>query len=274
MRTWLLALLVLAACGAAQGAAALQPPTPPTSALAAWKDFPAHAKPRPIVWFSVPNLMKGFPNDDRKIVWICNKMALAGGLQFPETVPARARATWPSGVTASYRAMSASQAWPHVKAPPGGSNDCANVQPLVITSIRYDTASFGTDRGFSHMSAWLFDTAYGSYAYPALDPSAYWQGGMVTTGSVGGRASPDGKTLTLGIVGGPDTPGPCGIDYSASAAESDTAVAVAIASRMHGGGTNTVCDLVGYSRTVTVHLSRPIGGRVPVDSLGNAGDVT
>jgi hypothetical protein len=267
------AVLLVSACGTAVSSTPLAPPSPPTGALAAWQDFRANAKPRPIVWFSVPNLMKGFPNDDRKIAWTCNKMALADGLKFPETAPARATATWPSGVTASYQAMPAGNALPHLKAPPGGSTDCARVQPLVITTIRYDTASFGTDRGFAQMSAWLFDTAYGSYAYPALDPSAYWQGGMVTSGSVGGRASPDGKTLTLSLVGGPDTPGPCGVDYSASVAESDTAVAVAIASRIHGGGSTTFCDLVGYSRTVMVRLARPIGGRVLLDAVGNAGDV-
>jgi hypothetical protein len=85
------------------------------------------------------------------------------------------------------------------------------------------------------MSAWLFDISeIDAYlGYSALEPSAFWGNRVSPEGMPGGRISADGLTLTLGTTGGPDTPGPCGEDVSASAAESDTAVAVAIASRVH-----------------------------------------
>jgi len=79
-------------------------------------------------------------------------------------------------------------------------------------------------------------------------------------------------TLTLATTGGPETPGPCGEDLSASAAESDNAVAVAIASRFHTPA-GEVCTLEGHLRTVTVRLSRPLGGRVLVDAKGDASAV-
>jgi hypothetical protein len=113
----------------------------------------------------------------------------------------------------------------------------------------------------------------GELGYPGLASSAYWGGGLSPSpDTIGGRISGDGLTLTIGLVGGPETPGPCGIDYAAAAAESETAVSVAISSRIHGGQ-DVVCDLVGYPRTVVVHLSAPLGGRVLLDSQGNPGDV-
>ncbi len=53
MPRWLVALVLLTACGpgAAQPLPSLSPPSPPTAALAAWKDFPANANPRPIIVF-------------------------------------------------------------------------------------------------------------------------------------------------------------------------------------------------------------------------------
>lgn len=125
------------------------------------------------------------------------------------------------------------------------------------------------------MTAWLFDlpSVGGVYAYPALDPSAFWGGGMISPGEgpgIGGNLSPDGRTLTIGLVSGPDTPGPCGVDLAASVAESASAVAVAVASKAHGGP-DTICNLVGYPRKVTVHLQAPLGGRVLVDSGGRVG---
>src|SRR6202521_1055206 len=53
MRKWLVALVLLTACGpgSAQPIPSLPPPSPPTAALTAWKDFPANANPRPIIVF-------------------------------------------------------------------------------------------------------------------------------------------------------------------------------------------------------------------------------
>jgi hypothetical protein len=121
------------------------------------------------------------------------------------------------------------------------------------------------------MSAWLFEATgvNGVFSYPAVVQSAFWHGGMTGGADVrtGARVSADGLTLTVGVVGAPNTPGPCGADYTASAAESETAVGVAVKGTPHGGTGN--CDLVGYFRTVTVHLSAPLGGRVLLNAQGD-----
>ncbi len=280
-RALIVALLFVVACGASngQGSVPLPLPSPPTGALVAWKNFPANTNPRPIIWLSVPSLVSAFPSNDTKIAGICNKLVLQDGLTLSTVVPSQATAKWPAGISGSYRAISAAAAFPALLHVPSGSGGgmCDGVKPLVITTVRWGTAGVETDRGTAQMSAWLFQAAgvTGDFAYPGLDPSAYWRGGLLPAGNgpgVGGRVSSDGRTLTIGLVGPPDTPGPCGADYSAAAAESDTAVAIAVKTFPHdANGQAVACDLVGHFRTVIVHLAAPLGGRVLVDENGNVG---
>jgi hypothetical protein len=278
-RLFFVGLLVITSCGATQDSSPLAPPSPPTAALAQWSDFPANANPRPIVAFSdvVEQIGPGeFPDNDSKLTWICNKFVLAGDVQLTSAGSLDATVTWPSGATGSYRSIGSARALSALMARPAGGNstDCARVKPFVITNARWATAQFPTDRGKVTMSAWLFDVpaAKGFLAHSGLDPSAYWGGVVMQGGEVGGRISSDGLTLTIGLVGGPDTPGPCGEDYAAAAAESDSAVAVAISWRIHGGAGAT-CTLEGHFRSVTVHLAKPLGGRVVIDAKGNVGGV-
>lgn len=280
MRATIVALIFVTACGATSGqdSTPLPPPSPPTAALAAWKDFPANSNPRPIIWFGdVYEHVSGFSTNEGKINWLCGMFVLGQGVELPATGPARAAARWPSGAEASFGSLGAQTAFTALPAARNSATDssCATAAPEVITAVRWGTAGFGTDRGTAQMSAWLFDVGAvnGELGYPALDPSAFWGGGKTTsTGGVGGRISSDGHTLTIGLIGGPDTPGPCGEDFSASAAESDTAVAVAISSRIHSGP-NVACTLEGHFRTVQVSLVKPLGGRVLVDAQGNVGSV-
>ena len=287
MRRALVCVLMLlgAGCGAVpgqgQGATpSLGPSGAPAAALERWKDFPAGARPRPVVWFGGTGLSlpsNGFPDGDSKMAAACNKLVLAGGLRLPTTGPAMTSARWPAGVTASYAgSISPAEAFDDVMklAKGGNPSDCARVAPLVITSATVGTAGFFTDRGTAQMTAWIFQvpSVSGVYAYPALPASAFWGGGRLPAGGggpAGARVSDDGRTLTLGLVGGPDTPGPCGVDYSATVAESDAAVLVEVASRFHtppaGGG----CTDEGHARTVVVHLAAPLGGRVLVDAAGD-----
>ena len=275
MRIFALAMLLVSACGTAAGSTALAPPSPPTAALAAWKSFPANANPRPIISFGETTehiQASGFPTGDRKIAWLCNKFVLAGDVKLSTIVPGNAFVAgnrYPSiGSETAYSELMAARA--------GGGNptDCAKAQPFVITAARWATAGFPTDRGTMQMTAWLFDipevNAY--IGHSAVATAAYWGGGVATGGGHGGRISADGMTLTIGVVGGPDTPGPCGEDFAGSVAESDTAVAVAISSRTHGGE-GVVCTLEGHFRTVVLHLAKPIGGRVLLDEKGNPGAV-
>src|SRR5260370_42375215 len=113
MRAWIVALLLVTACGAAngQGSAARPPPSPPSAALAAWKNFPANAKPRPIIIFnrSLDHFgPSGFSAEpDRKIVWVCNKFVLAGSLRLTNTAPSRASA----GASATYASIGSARAY-------------------------------------------------------------------------------------------------------------------------------------------------------------------
>jgi len=273
---WLVALVLLTACGpvTAQPLPSLSPPSPPTAALSAWKDFPANANPRPIIVFDRTLEYvgpAGFTTEpDRKLDWGCNKFVLAPGVRLPATAPGRATA---AGV--SYRALGAVEAYSELIAARARfvpqASQCPTARAFMIKDVRWEVSGFPTDRGTMPMSAWLFDISeVDAYlGYSGLEPSAFWGNRVSREGMAGGRIRADGLTLTLGTTGGPDTPGPCGEDFSASAVESDTAVAVAIASRFHtptaGGRT-----LEGHFRTVTVRLSRPLGGRVLVDAKGDA----
>src|ERR1700737_4889510 len=277
---WLVALVLLTACGpgTAQPLPSLSPPSPPTAALVAWKNFPANANPRPIIVFerTLEHIGRaGFTTEpDRKLDWGCNKFVLAPGVTPPATAPGSATA---AGVT--YRALGALEAYSELIAAraafASGASQCPTARPFVIKDVRWQVASFPTDRGTMPMSAWLFDISeIDAYlGYSALEPSAFWGNRVSREGMVGSRISADGVTLTLGTTGGPDTPGPCGEDFSASAAETDTVVAVAIASRFHTPPAGQGCTAEGYFRTVTVRLSRPLGGRVLVDAKGDAGTV-
>ncbi len=280
MPRWLVALVLLTACGpgTAQPLPSLSPPSPPTAALAAWKDFPANANPRPIIVFerTLEHIgPAGFTAEpDRKLDWGCNKFVLAPGVTLPATAPGSATA---AGF--SYRALGAVEAYSELIAARAGfasqASQCPTARPFMIKDVRWQVAAFPTDRGTMPMSAWLFDISeIDAYlGYEALEPSAFWGNRVSPEGMTGGRISADGLTLTLGTTGGPETPGPCGEDLSASAAESDTAVAVAIASRFHTPPAGVGCTLEGHFRTVTVRLSRPLGGRVLVDAKGDASAV-
>lgn len=258
------------ACGAAQPVDT-SPPTPPTGALSAWRDFPATADPRPIVWLT-PVTPQGFDGSgDNKMAWVCGRYGLAPGVDLPPGAPAKATATFVSGGTRDYRAISAVAALAGLRATAEDPNNtgCGGVAPLLFSSATLGQADLVTDRGTAHVTAWLFAGAgvVGRIAYPALVASAIWHGGVTQAGSAsGGRVSADGRTLVFGFVGAAES-GPCGADYVAAAAESDTAVAVAVKAIPHQGG-DGICDAVGYPRTVTVKLAQPLGGRVLLDAGG------
>ena len=280
MPRWFVALMLVTACGpgTAQPLPSLLPPSPPTAVLGAWKDFPANANPRPIIVFDRTLEQigpAGFTTEpDRKTDWACNKFVLAPGVTLPATAPGSATA---AGV--SYHALGAVDAYLELISARDGfssqASQCSKARPFVIKDVRWQSAGFPTDRGTMPMSAWLFDISeIDAYlGYSALEPSAFWRNGVSPEGMAAGHVSADGLTLTLGTTGGPETPGPCGEDFSASAAESDTAVAVVIASRFHTPPPDQGCTLVGYFRTVTVRLSRPLAGRVLADAKGEASAV-
>jgi hypothetical protein len=80
------AVLALIGCGAL-GTGSVPDPTPPTQALAAWRDFPADRTLRPIVLMDIPGPSSGYATGDAKIAAFCNKFKLA----FQPSTPARSK---------------------------------------------------------------------------------------------------------------------------------------------------------------------------------------
>ena len=273
MRAWIPSLLLLlVACGAPTQPAS--PPSPPPAALEFWADFPATANPRPILWFESPGPEKGFTSGDAKIAAACSRFRLASGLTLPSSTPSEAVANWPDGTSVSYRAISAVAVFAAMSRPvPGANPQCTTVTPLELTAVRLGTAGIYTDRGMVQVTAWIFDGpgANGDLAYPALEPSAFWKRSTLSDHFGGNSAirSTDDKSLDYGFIGGPPGEGSCHNDYTASVTESDSAVVVALEPYSSGNCAGSGADsAVGYFRTVTVKLNKPLGGRVLVDGRG------
>ena len=274
---WVAALLLAAACGAVpgQGNSTLPAPSPPTAALAKWANFPAGARPRPIIIFNRTDERigpSGFISEpDRKRDWGCNKFAFAAGVTLQTVAPPA------TAGGASYPGISAARAYSELmaaRAPFAASNpECATSHPFVIKDVRWGTAGFPTDRGTTQMSAWIFDIAEieAYLAYSALDPSAFWGGGIIASEGRGARLGADGQTLRIPVSNAGSKA--CESDYSASAAESETVVAVSVAEQFHtpAPGTGCLLDLrVGY---IQLRLKALLGGRVLLDEKGQVGMV-
>lgn len=255
------AILGLVACGGF-GTGSVPDPTPPAQALFAWRSFPASQVPRPIVLFGIDAQGQAFTNGS-KIAAICRQFALS--IDLPSDIPNRSTASWPDGTTVTYPAISAADAFAAMKRAPGATGDmCSGAVPLAVTGAHVGVASFATDRGMAQISAWLF-TATGAAAdfiYPAIPASAIWRGGITNrSGDGGATVSADGRTLNFGFVGGE-----CDAGYKSAVAESQSAVAVAVQAIPKDG--SGYCSLVGISRSITVTLASPLGGRVVVDASG------
>jgi hypothetical protein len=276
MRLLLSATLVLVvACGAVpRPLPGNAHPTPPTGALVAWQTFPADQTPRPILAFwNVFGSAAGFTGDSEKVAGMCGKLTAATTL--PAQAPSQAIAAWPDGTTATYSAISAAEAFSGITrvATQMQSPECAAVPPLAVTSVRFGNALLRTDRGTATVSAWLFTATglMGEMAYPALPRSAYWDDGTTKRSwGEGATVNVDAHSLTFTFTGAPDNPGPCGADYTAAVAESNSAVAVAVLAIPHSPPDAPIaCTAIAAFRTVTVALAGPLGGRVVVNASGD-----
>jgi hypothetical protein len=265
------------ACGQVNGnlPGGVTPVSPPARALEAWQTFPADQKPRPIVSFWDLGPSGGaFTGGDSKLAAMCGKFTL--GIALPIIVQAQANAMWPDGTTASYKAISAKEAFTAITKSSASVNppECASLAGLQITTARFATAPFRTDRGIVQMSAWRFGApgVVGELDYPALPLSAFWKSAITSpTSGTTATISVDGLTLTFVFYGAPATSGPCGADYKGVVAESSSAVAVALQTIPHASpGAPFACDAMAQQRSVTLTLASPLGGRVVIDVSGNA----
>jgi hypothetical protein len=272
----IVALLVITGCGSVrtQGSSNTLPqPSPPTAALAKWKDFPAKANPRPLIVFQTTFERvgpSGFVTEPaRKVAWGCNKFLFATGVKVSADPPSTVSA---GGV--SYPGISSARAYSELmtaRAPAEVPPGCAGYRPFVIKAIRLGSAGFSTDRGTSTMSAWLFDIEEidAEIGYLAIDPSVFWGGGLAAEGR-GARVSADGRTIKIGVSNA--QPGPCGADYTAASAESAHAVAIAVKRIPHPAPSGeVVCDLMLRTSFIEVKLNAPLDGRVLLDENGAVG---
>jgi hypothetical protein len=149
-------------------------------------------------------------------------------------------------------------------------------RPVVkITMITLGEGTFMTDRGRQRLPAWLFFAqglrdpdavlAVRPYVVPRslrlqLPPLV-----VADTEEEFASASHGGRAITISFVGGHAGNQPCDDSYTASATPSRTAVAFIIRAIPVPLPVNTYCTSVGYTRTVTVHLTRPLGPRVLID---------
>ena len=280
MRLWpavaAVAALTLVACGSAGGSAGAPSPSPispPTEALAGWSNFPADHTPRPVVLIiETPQPTPGFSTVDGKIAATCRKFSPA--IVLSQAVPLAAKVSWSTGDTASYPSTSAAAAMAAMKQGASKSDpNCATVKPLVVTGVRFGRSELISDRGTAQVDSWLFSMRglNGEMAYPALTAGSLWNADMRKSApDRGSKVSSDGRTLTFSFYGAPSDPGPCGADYRAAVAESQSAVAIALQTISHAKpGDPVACDAVAQLRSVDVTLAGALGGRVVLDADGN-----
>jgi len=256
-------LSVLVACGTATGPGSGGQPSPPTSALAAWRTFPATQAPRPIVLLGIDPLGQAFTNAS-KISALCRMFELS--IALPAETPKQSTASWANGDRMTNSAISASEAFAALKrAPRATGGMCSGALPLSVTAARFGVAGFSTDRGTAQISAWLFTVtgAEADFIYPAVPASAIWGGGVTDRqGSGGATVSEDGRSVDFGFVGGE-----CDASYQTAVAESASSVAVAVHATWKEGA--NVCDARGISRSIRVTLASPLGGRVLLTASGD-----
>jgi len=91
----------------------------------------------------------------------------------------------------------------------------------------------------------------------------------------GARTANGGLDIVIQLVGGPEwkAEDPCSVAYHVQVTETATQVRVQLGQSTPPdrrprapGGSIYECDLVGYSRSVTAHLTRPLGFRQVVEA--------
>jgi len=231
------------------------------AALDAWASFPINASVRPLVLTADPVSApaSGFRTVDAKEAF------LTGLFSAPAAVPSGPQQA------DGFPVISAAQALAVMRAegtPAGGAPRPPT--PLVITSVRFGTSSFATDRGTQLLPAWLFSfqgvqnpatvlAVASSSIFPAPPESLHRP-------SVGARLAADGRTATITFVGTATGDGPCTADYTIDQLESKTAVAVRVRETRRRGGSGVICHLVGYTRQEHIVLDSRLDNRVLDDA--------
>ncbi|WP_262281702.1 hypothetical protein [Micromonospora sp. MA102] len=180
---------------------------------------------------------------------------------------------WANGTRQDVPLISADGALAQLRA--AGTGDCSGCAPLKITGARLTTMTVPTTRGPATTPAWEYtlDGTTVRLARVAVNPSAIvrvtpppWDAdhpheGLAIESATTSAASSE---LTVTFTGAPEPSSkPCGVDYSAEAAESDLAVVVIVIEYRHAK--DEACPDIGAPRSATLKLSRPLGERAVLE---------
>jgi hypothetical protein len=235
-------------------------------ALDLWSGFPVQARPRPTIPLGegvVLDPSSGFPDEDAKQAYEEHRFVL--------------RAALPNGPAEAgpFRVISATEAYHRLRIT--GRSRGGTVPPLVVRAVDLETAMFATDRGRKRLPAWQF--SFKRVAKPAsvlalapaelFTPPRLEQLGPTGTGtSIEDAATADrtGTAITVSFNGASSGNKPCDARYTASAVANRRAVAFTINTITTPSPPNTFCSAVGYTRSVVLHLAKPLGARVLISS--------
>jgi hypothetical protein len=236
----------------------------PSAALALWRGFPVHAMPRPIVPLGeglVLEPVSGFHTGEQKLAYLEGRFALGAAL--------------PPGATRAYGRLRAHARDQH-----------ADVPPLTITAVRLGSATFDTDRGRRRLPAWNFSfrDVDAPASVLALDaPKVFVPPPLRRLGPAGpgnsiedsAKSAASGRSITISFPGAPAGTGPCEANYRASAVGDPRAVAFTITTIATPVGPGQACPALAVTRSVVLHLTRPLRARVLVSATdGGAVAVT
>ena len=204
-----------------------------------------------------------------------NKPALMAGLieavsPLSSAAPPDGLVTWQDGSTRTVHLLSAADALSAIEADAAGSS-CPDCTPLLVTGATLGSVTAMTSRGEAQVPAWEFSIEGTAVlvtrvaiagALKVVPPVSNPSNAPVGISIDSALISKDGLHLTATFVGAPlDAGGSCGADYTAEAAESDTAVVVMVFEHPHWSIFPAACSAVGAYRTAVADLATPLGGR-------------
>ncbi|XVU20745.1 hypothetical protein ACQPZJ_26105 [Actinoplanes sp. CA-054009] len=193
----------------------------------------------------------------------------AGRLEADGPLPPAGRTgavTWKSGETLTAPLVDAAGALAQINAE-GDPADCPDCAAVPVTGARLTTGEIPTSRGPAVVPVWEFALKGSAFRVTRVAVASLRYTPPATSSGAPAAESAvlAGNRLTVTFVG---AEGParevCGADYSARTVESPNAVVVVIAETDRHRGLDS-CDDVGYTRTATVELARPLGGRPVLD---------
>jgi hypothetical protein len=203
------------------------------------------------------------------------KEALASGLIESSVtlshVPAKGEVTWLDGDKVDVDLVSAAAALEAIVA--DGTGACAGCTPVVVTDAVLATDLAETQDGPAEVPHWVFSiegsdvrvTRIAVDGSITLDPPPWNAGNPPVGRSIEGAVvGEDDSTLRVSFTGAAEPgDGPCGVDYTVEAMESELAVVIVILEDPAPAPAS--CPAFGVTRTATVTLAKDLGDRAVLE---------